>query len=225
MDIVYLDFAKAFDKVPHRRLLEKLKAHSLGGQVLAWIKSWLADRKQRVVLNGKTSNWQNVDSGVPQGSVLGPLAFVIFINDLDDETDKVTVTNKFADDTKCGQIIKSASDTKNLQEALNNLVSWANKWGMAFNVKKCKVMHVGTENPQAKYTMEGSELSVTTSEKDIGVKVTNDLKPANQCREAAARANSVLGQITRAFHYRDRKTFLSLYIQYVRPHLEFAVPA
>ena len=225
MDVIYLDFAKAFDKVPHRRLMEKLEAHSLGGQALAWIRSWLADRKQRVVLNGQTSDWQSVHSGVPQGSVLGPLAFVIFINDLDDATSKVTVTNKFADDTKCGQIVKSPSDINDMQEALNNLVCWANKWGMAFNVKKCKVMHIGDENSQAKYTMEGIELTTTSSERDIGVKVSNNLKPSKQCQEAAARANSVLGQITRAFHYRDKKTFLSLYIQYVRPHLEFAVPA
>ena len=100
MDVVYLDFAKAFDKVPHRRLVEKLKAHSLGGQVLSWIKSWLADLKQRVVPNGQASDWERVQSGVPLGSVLGPLAFVVFINDLDEETEGITITNKFADDTK-----------------------------------------------------------------------------------------------------------------------------
>ena len=225
MDVVYLDFAKAFDKVPHRWFVEKLKAQSLGGQVLSLIKSWLADRKQRVVLNGQASDWERVHSGVPQGSVLGPLAFVVFINDLDEETSGITITNKFADDTKCGQVIESTSDNLDLQNALDNLVNWADKWGMAYNIKKCKVMHIGANNDKVKYKMQGTELEVADREKDIGVKVANTLKPSNQCQEAAGRANSVLGQITRAFHYRDRKTFLSLYIQYVRPHLEFAVPA
>ena len=86
VDVVYLDFAKAFDKVPHKRLLAKLHAHGVQGRVLSWFKEWLDDRKQRTVLNGEVSDWESVASGVPQGSVLGPLAFIVYINDLDDET-------------------------------------------------------------------------------------------------------------------------------------------
>ena len=225
MDIVYLDFSKAFDKVPHRRLIEKISAHSVQGSVLNWIREWLSGRTQRTVLNGETSEWQAVHSGVPQGSVLGPLAFVIFINDLDHASRDISILNKFADDTKCGQTICSDSDIETLQTCLNRLTSWAETWGMAFNVKKCKVLHVGRKNPQAVYTMNGMNLEPSVEEKDIGVKVCSSLKPSTQCREAAQRANAVLTQISRSFHYRDRKTFIKLYKQYVRPHLEFAVPA
>lgn len=225
IDIVYLDFSKAFDKVPHRRLIEKFRAHSIEGKLLSWIEDWLTGRKQRTVLNGETSEWETVDSGVPQGSVLGPLAFVVFIIDIDALALIITILNKFADDTKAGNVIHDQSDVLNLQQCLNDLCGWAEKWGMSFNVGKCKVMHIGKNNPKAVYTMNNTPLSVTEAERDIGVKVTNNLRPAKHCRESAQRANAILGQISRAFHYRDKRTFIQLYKQYVRPHLEFAVPA
>ena len=136
LDIVYLDFSKAFDKVPHRRLLEKIRAHSVGGQVLRWIQKWLNGRTQRTVLNGEFSPWQEVLSGVPQGSVLGPLAFVVFINDIDEVAGKISIMNKFADDTKCGHVIKDDKDRDTLQGCLDKLVQWTMTWGMDFNVKK-----------------------------------------------------------------------------------------
>ena len=224
LDVVYLDFAKAFDKVPHRRLMEKMQAHHIRGNVHRWIERWLEGRSQRTVLNGEASSWRPVLSGVPQGSVLGPLAFVIFINDIDEASRNISIISKFADDTKCGQIINGDSDVQKLQECLNNLTDWADKWGMAFNVAKCKVLHIGRSNAGAKYTMNGAELSSTEEERDIGVRITANLKPSRQCNEAARRAAGVLGQISRSFHYRDKKTFLQLYKQYVRPHMEFAVP-
>jgi hypothetical protein len=167
----------------------------------------------------------DVDSGVPQGSVLGPLAFIVFINDIDDLTRLITIMNKFADDTKLGNIVTSQSDIDDLQKCIDDLVSWAEAWGMQFNVKKCKVMHIGRNNPKAQYTMNGTVLESTDEERDIGVKVHKSLRPSKQCTESARRANAVLGQISRAFHYRNKYTFIDLYKQYVRPHLEFAVPA
>jgi hypothetical protein len=176
-------------------------------------------------LNGEASDWADVDSGVPQGSVFGPLAFVIYINDIDNVTRLITIMNKFADDTKCGQVIMSPGDIAILQKCLDDLVDWADKWGMSFNLTKCKVMHVGRTNPMAVYTMSGHTMDSIDFERDIGVKVHKSLRPSLQCSEAANRANAVLGQVSRAFHFRDRRVFVQLYKQYVRPHLEFAVPA
>ena len=225
MHVVYLDFAKAFDKVPTERLQKKVLAHGIGGQVARWIRSWLTARKQRVVVNGKKSDWKEVLSGVPQGSVLGPVLFVLFINDLDKMAMDRQIIKKFADDTKLAQVIEGPRDSQELQESLDRLCAWAATWGMSFNIAKCHVMHVGLHNPHTVYKMDGVELATTETERDIGVLVCSNLKPALQCKRAAQTASTVLGQITRAFHFRDRHTFLQLYVQYVRPHLEFAVTA
>ena len=204
MDIVYLDFSKAFDKVPRLRLLEKIKAHSINGRLLKWIENWLTNRQQRVVLNGSYSEWSKVESGVPQGSVLEPLAFVIFINDLDDCIKQLTIVNKFADDTKLGHRIESDQDRETLQRCIDNLLTCAEDWCMEFNVKKCKVMHIGRKNPNCEYIMAGTVLQTVRKERDIRVVVNQDLKPSLQCAEASRRASTVLGQITRTFLYRDR---------------------
>ena len=178
-----------------------MHAHGIRGRVWDWISAWLKDRTQRVVLNGEFSSWMDVLSGVPQGSVLGPLLFLIFINDLDLAVEKIDMIKKFADDTKVGQIIINTKDKEKLQDMLTELCRWAETWGMAFNTKKCKVMHIGPKNPRHKYEMNGEELMVTEEERDIGVTVTSNLKPMAQCSKAARTAQSVLGQISRAFHY------------------------
>jgi hypothetical protein len=150
---------------------------------------------------------------------------VIFINDIDEVVKKIDIIKKFADDTKLGQSVVTDRDRQNMQEALEALGEWSQKWGMEFNVPKCKVMHLGHNNPKHQYEMAGQTLSVTREEKDIGVTVADTLKPSAQCARAAKTAHTVLGQISRAFHYRDRHIFVRLYKQYVRPHLEFAVQA
>ena len=132
---------------------------------------------------------------------------------------------KFADDTKTYRTVENDNDRKKLQTVLDRLCTWASKWGMEFNTKKCKVMHIGKNNKKFQYTMNGNILETTEEERDLGVIIDNTLKPSAQCRKAATKARVVLGQITRNFTYRDKKHFLSLYTQYVRPHLEFASPA
>jgi hypothetical protein len=178
-----------------------------------------------VVVNGSFSEWIAVLSGVPQGSVLGPLLFLIFINDLDLAAEDVEALAKFADDTKVGNSVRTDADRVKLQEVLNRLCEWTTEWGMKFNVQKCKVMHFGKKNPKFSYTMEGTLLEEVTEERDIGITVTGNLKPSNQCAKAAATARAVLGQIARAFHFRNKSTFVKLYKTYVRPHLEFCTPA
>ncbi len=227
VDIFYLDFSKAFDKVPHKRLIAKFKAKGVEGEVLTWMERWLGGRKQRVVVNGEKSEWKEVLSGVPQGSVLGPSQFTVFIDDLENDIKKENLEVyiiKFADDTKGMKVIDGEEDRVKLQRALDLLVEWATTWGMEFNAKKCKVMHVGPRNPGYDYFMGGEKLSKTDEETDLGVKITKNLKPSQQCSKAAGRATAVLGQLTRNFHYRDRHVFVKLYTRYVRPHLEFAVP-
>ena len=118
-DIIYLDFRKAFDTVPHKRLLIKLKAHGIGEKLCAWIESWLTNRKQRVVINGEASDWLQVTSGVPQGSVLGPLLFLVYINDLD--CGVISKISKFADDTKLGGRILTREEGEAIQCDLDNL--------------------------------------------------------------------------------------------------------
>jgi len=224
-DVLYLDFAKAFDKVPHQRLLKKIKAAGIEGQTLEWIRAWLKERKSRVVVNGKKSSWREVLSGVPQGSVLGPILFVIYINDLEKEVKQNQQVVLFADDTKVSQVLKDNASGDEFQDTMNKLFEWSQRWCMPFNVEKCHIVHVGRANPKKKYEMNGQPLTESLVERDVGVMITNDLKPSQHCAKAARTATAVLNQILRAFHYRDRKTFVQLYLQYVRPHLEFASPA
>ena len=221
VDIVYLDFKKAFDKVPHRRLLRKVAALGVGGLVLQWIEAWLSDRSQRVVVNGVPSTWGSVTSGVPQGSVLGPLLFIIYINDLD--VGLVSRVSKFADDTKIGINAANPEAIRQLQCDLGKIGEWSEKWQMPFNVGKCTVLHAGRLNAEADYTLLGAPVRPTDVQKDLGVMITSDLKFSRQCLEAERRANKILGYIKRQFRYRNRVTVLSLYNSLVRPLLEYAV--
>jgi hypothetical protein len=224
-DIFYLDFAKAFDKVPHERLIIKLEAKGVTGKVKDWIREWLKDRSQRVVVGDKVSDECDVGSGMPQGTILGPPLFTVHIDDIDLEMLLAELAVKLAYDTKGVKEIKSVEDKDKLQQVLNNLYEWSRRWGMEFNIPKCKIMHVGRNNPKYKYSINGQELSVVEEEKDIGVIVQNNLKPTKQCEKASNMAAAVLRQIERNFHYRDKRVFVRLYKQYVLPHLEFSSPA
>ncbi len=225
MDVIYLDFSKAFDTVPTARLMEKVKAHGITGPILNWLGNWLKDRTQRVVVNGRMSQQVPVTSGVPQGSILGPILFIIYINDLEDKfEDTASVLLKFADDTKLAHQISSTRDSELLQENLNKLWDWSSAWGMKFNTEKCHVLHLGRNNPMHRYKMGGEYLIAVEEEKDLGVIITDKLKPTNQCQKAVRVANGILSQVLRAFSYRDKVVLPRIFKTYVRPHLEYAVP-
>ena len=198
VNVVYLDFAKAFDKVPvpKVRLLNKLRAHRVEWNVAAWIEAWLTDRAQRVVVGGKFSSWRAVLSGVPQGSVLRPVLFSIFINDLDCTATANQIIKKFADDTKVAQVINGPEETAELQETLNRLCEWARTSGKAFNVAKCHIMHLGQHNPKNMHLMDGITLGTMECERDIGVLVTSNLRPTQQCKKAAQAASTSPGHFT-----------------------------
>lgn len=225
MDVIYLDFSKAFDKVSHKMLVEKLKLYGIIGQVNEWIEDWLKDRMQRVQINGERSNWISVRSGVPQGSVLGPLLFLIYVDDMEDRIRNNSRVWKFADDTKIAAPVNDYVGGIGLQKNLDKLMVWASEWNMTFNIDKCKVMHLGANNINFSYEMRGNWLNKVTQEKDLGIIVENNLKPSKQCIEARNRANKILGAINRNVVYKSKEVVSKLYTSLVRPHLEYCIQA
>jgi len=173
LDIFYLDYQKAFDTVPHKWLLAKLEWYGTDVQVLNWIQNFLMNRRINVVVNGSRSGWADVYSGVPQGSILGPLLFILYVNDL---PKKVRCgIQMFADDTKLWTTVQKVDDQAKLQNDLDSLEDWSKTWLLKFNCSKCKVMHVG-HSVQTEYRMSnnGKEYTVTETdeERDLGVHIT-----------------------------------------------------
>jgi len=223
VDVIYLDFAKAFDKVPHQRLFVKLFAHGIGGQVLQWVKAWLTGRRQKVGVNNTYSGWENVSSGVPQGSVLGPLLFLVYINDLDIGINSKLV--KFADDRKLGRAVQTEEEVNILRRDLCNIFRWSCDWQMEFNTDKCTVIHMGKNNMAAEYKMGTNKLKVSIQERDLGVIIDKSGKSSEQCVLAVQKANSVLGMIKRNIQFKSKQVIVKLYKALVRPRLEFCIQA
>ena len=223
VDAIYLDCKKAFDTVPHKRLLAKLEAYGISGKILKWIETFLTNRSQQVIINGVLSESLPVLSGVPQGSVLGPVLFLIFINDL--LVGISSLGKLFADDSKIYRKIHSQEDRNILQEDLIKLQEWSQKWLLQFNEDKCKVMHIGSKQQNYEYQLNNKVLEVTTVEKDLGIYVTPNMKVATHVAKVAAKANSMVGRIKRTFSYMDDKMFKALYPSLIRSQMEYAVQA
>ncbi|CAM4321167.1 unnamed protein product [Caretta caretta] len=165
VDLIYLDFSKAFDTMPHGELLVKLDKMGINRKIERWIRNWLKGRRQRVLLKGELSGWREVTSGVPQGLVLGPILFNLSITDLGTKSGSVLI--KFADGTKLGGIANLEKDRDILQEDLDDLVNWGNNNRMKFNSEKCKVMHLGINNKNFSYKLGTHQLEVTEEERTL----------------------------------------------------------
>ena len=219
-DVIYLDFKKAFDSVPHERLLVKLKSYGIDGNLFRWIKDFLSERLQYVKVGSKCSSTMNVTSGIPQGSILGPILFLIFINDLPDCVQSISTI--FADDTKA---YNTCDKSDILQEDIKALQEWSKKWQLFFNCSKCKCIHFGKNNPCTEYhfeTEKGKEpIPKCTEEKDLGVIFDDTLKFDLHIESIVRKANSMIGLIKRNFSYINVDTFSQLYKALIRPHLEY----
>lgn len=218
IDVIYLDYEKAFDRVPIKRLIYKLEHFGLRGKLLSWIEDFLSNRKFRVRVGEQQSEAYNVLSGVPQGSVIGPVAFSLFLTDLK-AVMELSFT-LFADDTKFfGDPIISHQV---IQNNLDRTVQWTKDWLLSLNADKCTVLHIGPKNPHLQYSIDGIPLNAVSSQVDLGVTVSNDLKWDNHIIEVVKRANSLLYMIRKSFSCINTDLFLKLYKSYVRPLLEYA---
>ena len=228
LDVIYLALSKAFDTVPHRRLLKKLQCYGVRGKVYSWLEDFLTERQQLVTVGTGRSSWGKVISGVPQGSVLGPILFLLYINDMPSEIR--SGIKVFADDTKIYRAVANSMECEELQRDLTRLELWASVWLMKFNTAKCKVMHCGSSNLGHEYYMntvagDPMVLQKTLEEKDLGVHITSSLKPTVQCQKAANKAMSALRLLRSTFSCLTQENFRILSTTYVRPHLEYCLQA
>ena len=178
---------------------------------------------QRVIVDGEDTSWKSALSGVPQGSVLGPILVLVYIDDLEEGVTGNIL--KFADDTKLFRKTKEIGDTQKLQDDIDKLVRWSEQWQMLFNFVKRKCMHTGPRHTAMNYDMGGTILSKIVKEKDLGETKNPNMKVSEQCRIAAFKDNQVHGMIRRNITYKDKSLTVCLYNAIVRPHLEYCIQA
>ena len=222
IDAILLDFSKAFDKVPHKRLSMKLQYYGIQDNTLAWIQHFLEDRTQQVLLEGNHSSTCTVDSGVPQGTVLGPLLFLLFINDLPE----VVTSNArlFADDCLLYRVVNSKHDQLKLQSDLQKLEEWEKTWQMQFNASKCFTLHITRKRKTMEfdYQLHQQTLEVTKDSKYLGVTISNDLSWTTHINNISAKANRSIGFLRRNIHACPKTVKANAYTTLVRPVVEYA---
>ena len=230
VDIIYTDFEKAFDKVPHRRLISKLRTYGLNEQLINWIRAFLFSRSQQVKINRIVSGFKPVLSGIPQGSVLCPLLFVIFINDLPLVCEDLSKIFLFADDAKLYKSIRDICDVDCLNRACKELFTWSENWLMKLNIPKCKVLSLCRNTSSiVKYDygfdVPGQDFLSLKHEshiKDLGVMMSSDLSFDDHIYDKINMANKMLGIVRRNFADLDTNSFLLIYKSMIRSHLEYA---
>ena len=225
VDSAYFDFSKAFDKVRHDYLIHKLKKYGLTGCLMKWIIDYLSHRTQVVKIKGSISSERRVTSGVIQGSVLGPLLFTVFLDDVDNCV-KYSSLLKYADDIRIYRCFKSdnISQSENnilFQSDIEALLSWSTEWDLHFNSSKCCVLHFGRSNNKADYGINDRPLVKKEQERDLGIMFCTNFKFDQHISLIAKKANKQLGIIRKVFSRRKPETIISLYKTFVRPHLEY----
>lgn len=225
VDVIYFDFAKAFDSVSHPKLVHKLRAYGFCGRLLYILSDFLADRTQRVVLPNGVSTFCPVVSGVPQGSVLGPLLFLIYINDIVDLFHNVNV-KLYADDVKIYLDITSHLDVVSLQDCIDNIVTWSHTWQLQLAHSKCQHIHIGlsTTPSTTEYYISDAKLPTVANIRDLGVLVDNHLSFREHIHSIVSRAHTRSMLIWRCFLCKDIYNLMRAFIIYVRPILEYCSP-
>jgi hypothetical protein len=221
VDAIVLDFSKAFDRVPHQRLLHKLHHYGIRESLLQWIDNFLTQRHQRVVIDGQASDWTPVTSGVPQGTVLGPLLFLTFINDL--PTGIASKLRLFADDCLMYRTIANTSDTTDLQQDLDRLHQWSSNWQMQFNTDKCHLMRFTLRRNviNAHYHLGDNQLTSVTDYPYLGLTFSCDMSWKKHIDKISTKANRMLGLIRRNLRNSSSKIRELAYMSLVRPHVEY----
>jgi hypothetical protein len=221
VDAIVLDFSKAFDRVPHQRLLRKLHHYGVRGPLLSWTDHFLTQRSQRVVIDGQSSEWVPVTSGVPQGTVLGPLLFLTFINDI--PTGITSKLRLFADDCLIYRSISTINDSSSLQQDLDRLHQWSVDWQMQFNVDKCHLMRFTRRQKitDAQYHLGGTNLSSVTDYPYLGLTFQSDMSWRKHIDKITNKANRMLGLLRRNLRNSSHKIREQAYIGLVRPHAEY----
>ena len=224
VDCIYTDFMKAFDRVPHQRLIAKMKSYGISDSICNWVEAFLSNRRQKVVINGVDSEWEDVKSGVPQGSVLGPILFVIFINDLPEEV--LSELLLYADDAKIYRKIRDDRDREILQKDLHAMSIWSDTWLLSFHPDKLKKLGISRNEFQIerRYYVGEDAVKNVKSEVDLGVCIDRDLNFDAERKLRIGKANRMVGAIRRSFQFLDPYTFVKLYKSMVRCHLENGVP-
>ena len=226
VDAIYLDLRKAFDTVPHQRLVSKLRGYGINGNLLNWVADFLTNRSQFVSINNASSSSVPVTSGVPQGSVLGPILFIYYINDMPDLTD--CPMKIFADDTKAYMTINSLNERDKLQNCIDQLVTWTDTWLLRFNTDKCKVLHIGKKNPHFDYFMTNGDnvnkIEETTAEKDLGVIIDPNLDFDTHITNLVKKSNKLVGMLMRTICHKSKDIIIPLYKALIRSILEYGSP-
>ena len=228
-DVIYLDYSKAFDKVDHHILLQKLERIGITGKLYRWLECFLTDRVQQVIVDGVSSSFAIVISGVPQGTVLGPLLFIIFVDDMS-EVVKHSILKLFADDSKLSKAIRSMLDQILLQEDVNAILLWAKDNNMELNEEKFqliqhgKISHLKPTTSEIYKTSQGTSLNPTDVVVDLGVTINEGLNWKSHVETTSLKARQFAGWILRTFKSRHKDLMMTLYNSFVRSRLEYCCP-